>query len=809
MLTLPTVSLWLMGCSNALKADDFKDAVPPEDTGLYTDTDPVDTDTDPVDTDTDSPPFIDTDGDGFGEGEDCDDLDNTTFPGAGELCDGADNDCDGVTPVEEQDLDGDGLIDCLQSCEAPADAPIGVLPACEFQPNIAGTPFEARIEWSMSHAMVDPATGATVAEYSYADFPTYRDAMHAPAVFQATDDDANGVIGSEDMPDIVVIMGESDDVDDGVIRLISGDGSQIHDSIHWATHTNANGTAEYAPYHYAGVAMANIDSDAQIEIITLAIRQSDGLCFPAVYEVTGGMGNVSIELDRVYGGGSQMCSAHAPAIADIDGDGGVEVIIGRMVMSAQLDFKWQGTGGRGWYHLAEYADGYWNSGAHSFAYDMDGDGVQMEVVAGSTVYNSDGSVYCELGDYTGSTWIPAMDGYPSVADVMRFTGDLPGEPEVVLTGNEFVSIYHGVPTYDPNGAARCVLIDELPNDPALDPVIGSSLPVNPNCLDRPARGGPSTIADFDGNGDKEIAVAGSCWYSVFKALPSGSLSLYALAETLDYSSASTGSTVFDFNGDGAAEVVFSDEEALYVWGVNTSPGLQPWERLDPLLVDQNHKSWTIHEYPLVADVDNDGKAEIVSVNASNPTWANRFGIYVLGSADDDWVTAGQIWNQHAFHITNTNLAGELGYADPNYAPYTPQDYNSFRQQAPGEYGLLQAPNLYPLVSTCQDSCGEFNVYVQVVNNGPYISVDPAVVVSLYGVSGGQRTLIGWAPLGQYVHPGALSAGYEFTVTNWSAFDSLVAVVDDPAFGTGGASGQANECIETDNEFSISTASFCL
>jgi hypothetical protein len=657
--------------------------------------------------------------------------------------------------------------------------------------------------------MIDPATGTVVPEYTYTEYPTYHDAMHAPVVFQATDDDGNGVIGSEDMPDIGVVMGVEDGIDDGVLRLISGDGSAVHASIHWATHTNANGTHEYAPYHYAGLAMGDIDADPKIEIVTLVMRQSDGLCFPAVYSVNGALGNVSLELERVYGGGDQPCSAHAPALADIDDDGDVEVILGRIVMSSNLDFEWAGSGGRGWYHQDLFADGYWNSGAHSFAYDMNGDGSQMEVVAGSTVYNSNGTVFCELGSYAGSTWNPALDGYPSVADVMRFTGDTVGEPEIVLTGNEFVSIYHGVPSYDPNGAARCLLVDELPNDPAADPVLAAQLPPNANCLDRPARGGPSTIADFDGNGDKEIAVAGSCWYSVYKALPNGSLALYAIAPTLDYSSASTGSTVFDFNGDGAAEVVFSDEEALYVWGVNTAGGLQPWQRLDPLLVDENHKSWTIHEYPLVADVDNDGKAEIVSVNASNPTWADRYGIYVLGSADDDWVTARQDWPQHAFHITNTDSNGNIGYAPPNYAPYTAANYNSFRQQAPGQYGSLQAPNLYPVVSTCQESCGEVDVYVQVGNNGPHISVDPAVVVSLYGVTGGQRTLIDWTPLGLYVHPGALSAGYEFTLSSWTQFDSLVAVVDDPAFGPLGSQGQANECIETDNEFSISTASFCL
>jgi hypothetical protein len=46
-------------------------------------------------------------------GEDCDDLDATVAPGAIELCDGQDNDCDGVLPIDETDGDGDGSVECV------------------------------------------------------------------------------------------------------------------------------------------------------------------------------------------------------------------------------------------------------------------------------------------------------------------------------------------------------------------------------------------------------------------------------------------------------------------------------------------------------------------------------------------------------------------------------------------------------------------------------------------------------------------------------------------------------------------------
>ena len=75
------------------------------------------------------------------------------------------------------------------------------------------------------------------------------------------------------------------------------------------------------------------------------------------------------------------------------------------------------------------------------------------------------------------------------------------------------------------------------------------------------RGGAPTVADFDGDGQPEIGVAGSSRYSVFET--DGSLKWSAV--TQDASSNVTGSAVFDFEGDGSAEVVYADEAKLYVY----------------------------------------------------------------------------------------------------------------------------------------------------------------------------------------------------------------------------------------------------
>ena len=60
----------------------------------------------------------DDDGDGFSvEDGDCDDNNPSMFPGAEEVCDGQDNNCDGFTPPEENDSDNDGWRLCAGDCD--------------------------------------------------------------------------------------------------------------------------------------------------------------------------------------------------------------------------------------------------------------------------------------------------------------------------------------------------------------------------------------------------------------------------------------------------------------------------------------------------------------------------------------------------------------------------------------------------------------------------------------------------------------------------------------------------------------------
>ena len=96
---------------------------------------------------------VDDDGDGFTEcAGDCNDWLTEVFPGAIEICDGLDNDCDPLTN-EWADDDGDGLSACEGDC-APADGSVFAVPD-----EIAGLMFAGDKE-TLSWTSAAPSAGS-------------------------------------------------------------------------------------------------------------------------------------------------------------------------------------------------------------------------------------------------------------------------------------------------------------------------------------------------------------------------------------------------------------------------------------------------------------------------------------------------------------------------------------------------------------------------------------------------------------------------------------------------------------------------
>lgn len=544
-------------------------------------------------------------------------------------------------------------------------------PGCVVEPEV-GT-FNPVIEWQWN------ASGA---------FPGYDDIMATPVVGNLSDDNGDGRIDADDIPDIVfTTFAGGGYTAAGTLTALSGDGTGELWSL-----LDAGGVAFYAS---GTPAIGDLDGDGLPEV--------------CVGAVGGGVVCVTNEGAFRWQGGTSTTIDGAPAIADIDGDGQAEVVWGYQLLDTDGTLLWTGAGGSGW--------------ILSFAVDLDADGV-LEIIAGNTAYNADGSIRWQDG--TG-------DGPGAVGDF-----DLDGVPEIVhVVGGPVVTGADGIVWWSaamPGGG-----------------------------------GGPPTVADFDGDGYPEIGIAGAYSYTVFDT--DGSV-LWS-ASVQDYSSSVTGSSVFDFEGDGAADVVYGDEVTLWVYDGAT--GAVKFQMDD-------HASGTLLEYPLIVDVDNDGSTEIV-VASNNYAFTGWNGITVIGDADQSWRPSRPIWNQYAYFITNVNDDGSIPtYQEPNWTRY-----NNFRAGGTtlglsNELADLQA--LTPNVCLTQCNGGAAQITVPIRNVGLADSVE--FVVEIYASSGGAA--LGRASLSLRAGEQRDVGPFLFTADQWSG--ALYARIDDADV--------VEECDEADN-----------
>lgn len=480
--------------------------------------------------------------------------------------------------------------------------------------------------------------------------------LSAPVVLQIDDDDCNGHVDAHDSPEIVFLTAASSDASgDGALHAVSlVDGTLVE---RWVATPSA-----LAP------------NDANSAIV--AARLGDG-AFIAVCTVDGRV--------RAYDGAgaerwvsAPSAACRVPAIANLDGDGEtLELVTESQVLDAL-------TG-----NVVTEAFDPPLVGTMALVDVDNGMGAELEIVSPGRVYRADGTVLADSG-LSGSFVAVAQLGEAGAPEVVGVRSDAPGdhhlftwrldplEPSGAEVLREGVDLHAFLP--DP-----C-----LPGDPGAD-----------------RSGGPPLAADMNGDGVPDIGVATARGYVVLDgaklfdlSVPDSELALWSVARA-DCQGGRRGSSAFDFDLDGRAEVVRMDDTGVTVHASGDGA---------PLFAACN-TSESSPGYALVADIDGDCSADLV-VPASARAGTTCDGAANAGvrlvQRPRGWPGARPVWNEHSHHGTNVDDVGRVpAYEERHWNDTT---LNGFRRELP----RIDAPNL---AVTLTATCGEALV-ARVTNTAP-------------------------------------------------------------------------------------------
>ena len=729
-------------------------------------------------------------------------------------------------------------------CLGSGVAPTCLLPAEPFT-NALPTP---EIVWGGTNA--DPAVTTSP-------FANSGQVVQTVAVANLDDDNADGRIDDRDIPEIIFVTfcDSADYKANGVLRAIHGGGpnkGQDYFASCGDTHWGENDALPVSCRCSAGV----LDSTASIAVGDV---NYDGV--PEIVTITEGTGGEAGKI-RIYDNRGAFVSESstvdfrgknpAPSIHNVDGAGNAEIVVGRHLFTID-----DGPGG---IKVLDHFEGSRHDGINgtnvqgpaSCVANLDDTDARLEILGGSTLYRWPAApagvskrsecTGSELGDelaWCNGELLEVWDadtvdsrayneGFCSIADVWGADPDMPPGPANPLDGKVEAVVV---------SAGRVQIFDGKTGQYINHYVLAGS------------GGGPPNIDDFDGDGYPEVGTASSTRYAMIdfqeptascpdwanapttdaESVASansprtpprisctndsdcGDLSQFACnaqtaqciclhngwrRQTEDGSSKVTGSSVFDFNGDGAAEVVYNDECRFRVYdGLNGN-----------VYLSEPSESRTRIEYPVIADTDNDGNAEIVFSTTNESGFCSENldaqynnGLEVWGDQNDFWVAARRIWNQHAYSVTNITEDGTPPLRTPeHWRTYAGRTYNLFRSN-PRNIGI--APDLVvAAVQITSDGvgCGDLGdriaISVQVENRGD-VRGGQGSVLSFQGdwvalslveplYADGAMTPLTFA-LPESIDPGGqlfVTVQYDIANNSPNALpDNLIVTADDPSY----------------------------
>jgi hypothetical protein len=475
----------------------------------------------------------------------------------------------------------------------------------------------------------------------------------------------------------------------------------------------------------------------------------------------------------------------SPALGDLDGDGKID-IVARTNDNGLVAFRWDGAKYmRLWASAASPANASpgeaWDGPA---IHDLDDDG-KPEVLLRGAVYNGQTGALVDSGALVGT---PFNGLLPVVGDL-----DRDGKVELVAStkssetttfswlngkwaanlatlrvpsASHFAYADFGTPgavaalfdfkTLD--GTAEIVAVDDNSGDVSVYTLNGQQV-FHASTADR---GGPPVVGDVDADGFPEIGVAGRTHFWLLDpdcrmgGVGCQSNGVRWSQPSQDATSAQTGASIFDFDADGKAEIVYADECFLRVYDGKTGA----------VIYSSSRRSITNYENPVIADVNHDdGTAIVVNSNdtggivcptgtvlpgpyidplhrglmcsgaadcvagttcsagfcrctgdcgdpgltcadppagtpgtgktcrATHSNTESRPGVRVLRDRLRRWVSSRPLWNQHTYSITNVNDDGTIPQTSKWIPNFTMRGYNNYRQNSQGTASFENLPDL--------------------------------------------------------------------------------------------------------------------
>ncbi len=419
-------------------------------------------------------------------------------------------------------------------------------------------------------------------------------------------------------------------------------------------------------------------------------------------------------------------------IADLDGDGRPEIVTNTMIFDAiSGEHKATVKTNPGAKHAWERS---------LIVTDLDGDGTQ-DIIDGRRAWSVDGSELWSVG--------PEEWGPQAISSVPLSSAGAIEEITIAVFSEGGTGLL-----VDAGGAVQARLtIEQMDVLPAV------------------------CAGDTDGDGEMEIIFVGKLKLQVFEQDGTQAWSI----DNYD-PGGSTGCTTFDFDLDGAKEIVHSNQEAIRI--IDGRDGSVLWEDLD----------WvtnTIQDVPLIVDLDGDGSVELVQTNYGGQGWGYP-PIRVYRHVDRAWPPGSRLW-------PSATWSGTSLYADGTVPRHPAKPWATTRVwRGQPEIFITGSQIQVEVVDRCVASCepdGLVNLEIRIVNGGPEEVHRPVPVAAYSRGLHGARRLLEVISFDEHLDVGYASASRTMTLQTADFERGVVLVVGDD----GDRAIVIDDCDITDNE----------